>query len=426
MLDRHLIRSQPERVREGAKRKGIEIPLDEFLAVDAEWRNVRTKLNELEAQQNKISKSIGALIAQGKREEAEAAKRQAAQLKEEIATLSAKEKELEERLSRLELEFPNLPHESVPPGESAEDNIEVFSWGEKKSFSFPPRIHWDLGEELGLIDFARGSKISGSGFIVYKGLGAKLQRALINFMLDLHTQNHKYTEVYTPFLVTRETMTGTGQLPKFEEDLYLIERDDLFLIPTAEVPVTNLHRDEILEPEMLPIYYVAYSACFRREAGAAGKETRGLLRVHEFDKVELVKFCKPETSYDELETLRKDAEAVLQALGLHYRVMLLCAGELSFANAKCYDLEVWSPGLQSYLEVSSASNFESFQARRANIRYRPSKGAKPEFVHTLNASGVALPRLTAALLETYQNEDNSITVPQALRPYLGVEKITCS
>jgi len=425
VLDRHLLRSQPERVREGAKHKGVEIPLEEFLAIDAEWRNVRTKLNELEAQQNKISKSIGALIAQKKKEEADVAKQNASRLKEEIAVLSAKEKELEEKLSKLELEFPNLPHESVPIGESVEDNIEVFSWGERPSFSFPPRTHWELGEELGLIDFLRGSKISGSGFIVYKGLGAKLQRALITFMLDLHTQNRKYTEVYTPFIVTRETMTGTGQLPKFEDDLYWLARDDLFLIPTAEVPVNNLHRDEILESEELPISYVAYSPCFRREAGAAGKETRGLLRVHEFDKVELVKFCTPETSYDELETLRKDAETVLQALGLHYRVMLLCTGELGFANAKCYDLEVWSPGLQSYLEVSSASNFESFQARRANIRYRPSKGAKPDFVHTLNASGVALPRLTAALLETYQNEDMSITVPQALRPYLGVEKISC-
>lgn len=426
MLDRYLLRSQPERVREGAKRKGIEIPLDEFLSLDAEWRNVRTQLNELEAKQNKISKSIGAFIAQGKYEEANAAKQQGAELKDEITSLSAKAKELEERISKLELEFPNLPHESVPIGEGAGENVEVSSWGEKVSLSFPPRMHWELGEELGIIDFARGSKISGSGFIVYRGLGAKLQRALIAFMLDLHTQNHKYTEVYTPFIVTRETMTGTGQLPKFEEELYRLERDNLFLIPTAEVPVTNLHRDEILENEELPIYYVAYSACFRREAGAAGKETRGLLRVHEFDKVELVKFCTPETSYEELETLRADAEAVLQALGLHYRVVLLCSGELGFANAKCYDLEVWSPGVGTFLEVSSASNFESFQARRANIRYRPAKGAKPEFVHTLNASGVALPRLTAALLETYQNENGSVTIPPALRPYMGVETISCS
>lgn len=424
MLDRQKLRQDTDLVREGAKKKNIHTPIDEFVSIDLEWRSVRTLLDEIKAEQNRISKSIGSLMAQGEKQKAEEAKNQATQLKDKITELEDKERLLEKKLFEIELEIPNLPHESVPVGKDENDNVVVEAWGEKSQFNFTPKAHWDIAKYLGIIDFEAGAKISGSGFIVYRGLGAKLQRALINFMLDYHIEKNNYTEIYPPYIVNRDSLMGTGQLPKFEEDLYYMERDDVFLIPTAEVPVTNIHRDEILNAEKLPINYVAFSGCFRREAGAAGKDTRGLLRVHQFDKVELVKFCTPESSYTELEKLRRDAQSVLQELGLHFRVTELCTGELSFANAKCYDLEVWSPGVEKFLEVSSASNFEAFQARRANIRYRPDKGSKPEFVHTLNASGVALPRLVAAILETYQQEDGSVIVPEVLRRFMEVEVIS--
>ncbi len=423
MLDRNVIRTETERVMLGAARKRIEAPIEEFLKVDAELRSLKTELDAKRAESNVIGKTVGELMKAGKREEAESYQQRGKALREEISSAEERERELEGGLREIELQIPNIPHPSVPDGEGESDNLIVDEWGEKPSFHFEPKPHWEIAEALGIIDFAAGAKIAGSGFIVYRGLGARLQRSLFNYMVQFHCDQRGYTEIYPPLLVNRDSLLGTGQLPKFEDDLYRTDRDDLFLVPTAEVPVTNLLRDEILEASQLPIHYAAFSACFRREAGAAGKDTRGLLRVHEFDKVELVKFCTPESSYDELETLRLDAEAVLQSLRLAYRTSLLCAPEMSFANAKCYDLEIWAPGVGQYLEVSSASNFEDFQARRANIRYRPEAGAKPRFLHTLNASGVALPRLTAALLESYQQEDGSVEVPEALRPFMGVEKI---
>lgn len=424
MLDRNLLRSEPERVRAGAARKGVTAPIDEFLKLDEQFRALKTEADKLLAESNQVSKSIGALMAQGKKEEGAAAAAQAKELKERVAQAEARVAEIEPLLEEMETEFPNLPHESVPDGFSENENQEIRSWGEKPTYSFEPKPHWEIAENLGLIDLEAGGKISGSGFVVYRGLGAKMLRALQNYMLEMHTEKHGYTEIYPPLIVNRASLTGTGQLPKFEEDLYRTDPDDLFLIPTAEVPVTNLHRDEILDIEELPIHYAAFSHCFRREAGAAGKDTRGLLRVHEFHKVELVKFCEPEKSYDELEAMTADAENILRGLELHYRVSLLCAGEMSFSNSKCYDLEVWAPGVGKFLEVSSASNFEDFQARRAGIRYRPEKGAKPRFVHTLNASGTAFPRLMAAILETNQQEDGSVVVPSALRGLMGTDRIS--
>lgn len=422
MLDRALLRNDPEAVRAGAKRKGIEVPIDEFLQIDAEYRATRADLDRQRAELNAISKSIGALFGQGKKEDAEAAKAEAKQLSDRISAGEARERELETALRAVELQFPNIPHESVPDGTSEADNQVVRTWGEPPVFEFEPRAHWDIGANLRLFDLERGAKIAASGFVAYKGWGARLQRALISFMLDHQTLTNGYHEIYPPYVVNRDSLLGTGQLPKFEDDLYSIG-EDMFLIPTAEVPVTNLHRDEILEPWQLPIKYAAFSGCFRKEAGAAGKDTRGIQRVHQFDKVELVKFATPESSYNELESLTADAESVLQALGLHYRVTLLCAGDMSFSNAKCYDLEVWAPGVGRYLEVSSCSNFESFQARRANIRFRRAQGEKPEFVHILNGSGVACPRLFLSIVETYQQPDGSVVVPEVLRPYVRADVI---
>jgi seryl-tRNA synthetase len=323
----------------------------------------------------------------------------------------------EEILKRFLLETPNIPHESVPIGKDSADNPEVRKWGEPPKFAFQPKPHWEIGEKLGILDFARATKISGSGFILYKGAGARLERGLINFLLDLHTREHGFTEVFPPFLINRNAMIGTGQLPKFEEDMYRLRDDELYLAPTAEVPVANIHREEILREDKLPIYYCAYTPCFRREAGAAGKETRGMIRVHQFDKVELIKFTKPETSYDELEKMVANAERVLQLLGVHYRVVLLCTGDMGFASAKTYDIEVWAPGQNTYLEVSSCSNCEDFQARRANIKSKGADG-KNRFVHILNGSGTALARLYVALLETYQQPDGSVKLPEVLAPYM--------
>lgn len=422
MLDRKLLRENMDFVVAQCRRKGVEVPSQEFLQVDGEFRAIKPKIDDLRSQMNAKSKAIGALMGQGKKEEAEAAKSETGELKRAIQEMEAKEKELEFQLNNLELQFPNLPHESVPDGSIPDENVVVREWMEQPKFGFEPKAHWDIADQCRLLDLPRGAKITGSGFPVYTGVGARLQRALISFMIDHQTTNRGYTEVYPPYLVNADSLIGTGNLPKFEEDLYK-SRDELYLIPTAEVPVTNLHRDEILEVWNLPINYAAYSACFRREAGAAGKDTRGLLRIHQFDKVELVKFCLPEDSYEQLENLVEDAESVLQALGLHYRVVLLCAGDMGEKGCKCYDLEVWSPGVGKYLEISSCTNFESYQARRAKIRFKREQGAENEFVHILNGSGLATPRLFSALLETYQQADGSVKIPPALQPYMGTDLI---
>ncbi|MCW5936794.1 MAG: serine--tRNA ligase [Fimbriimonadaceae bacterium] len=422
MLDRNFVRQNLDLVKAGAKRKGVDAPVDEFLRIDAEFRSVKHEADEAKAEMNRISKSIGMLMGQGKKDEAEAAKAQTGELKGRIGELDARERDLEHRLHEVELKFPNLPHESVPDGVGADDNVPVRLWGDPPTFAEPPKPHWEIAEEHGLIDFERASKISGSGFAVYTGAGAKLHRALIQFMLDHQTLNRGYTEVYPPALVTGESLVGTGNLPKFEDDLYRCGTDDLYLIPTAEVPVTNLLRDEILDREHLPVKYAAFTPCFRREAGAAGRETRGILRTHQFEKVELVQFVEPEESYLALEDLTADAESVLQALGLYYRVLLLCAGDMGEKGCKTYDLEVWSPGTGQWLEVSSCTNFEAFQSRRANVRYRPAPGDKPEFVHILNGSGLAVPRLYAAILETFHLSDSGdIVIPGALAPYMGAD-----
>ncbi|MFI5385199.1 MAG: serine--tRNA ligase [Fimbriimonadales bacterium] len=424
MLDRNLIRRDPDAVKTGAKRKGIDVDaaVDDWIKTDASWRALSVDLQAKQAEMNQISKSIGMLMGQGKKDEAEAAKSQTRDLKESIGAGEQQERDLESRLHDLELGFPNIPHETVPEGLTADDNKVVREWGEQPKFAEQPQAHWDVAARLGLLDLPRGAKISGSGFALYTGLGARLQRSLFGWMIDHQTLRNGYREIYPPYMVNAASLIGTGQLPKFEEDLYKAE-EDLYLIPTAEVPVTNIYRDEILDNEMLTVRMAAYSGCFRKEAGAAGKDTRGLLRMHQFDKVELVKLTRPEESYDELEALTIDAEGVLQALGLHYRVVVLCGGDMSFSNAKCYDLEVWSPGVSKYLEISSCSNFTDFQARRANIRFRRAQGEKPEFVHTLNGSGLATPRLFSAIIETFQQPDGSVLLPEVLRPYVGVDRL---
>lgn len=396
-------------------------PIAQWQQTYESWRTTKHSLDTSNQESNQTSKTIGQLMAQGKKEEAEQAKAQTQTLKASIKALEEAERALDAELRDLELSIPNLPHESVPEGNGEEDNVVVRSWGEPKAgeAALP---HWEIAEKLRLFDLPRGAKISGSGFVVYTGWGARLQRALFNFMIDHQTQRNGYAEVYPPYVVNTASLTGTGQLPKFAEDLYRVD-DDLWLIPTAEVPVTNLYRDEILEADALPIRMAAFSGCFRREAGAAGKDTRGIQRVHQFDKVELVKLTSPDSSYDELEAMVKDAESVLQALNLPYRVSLLCGPEMSFSNAKCYDIELWSPGMSKFLEVSSCSNFESFQARRANIRFRRAAGEAPEFVHVLNGSGLATPRLFSALIETYFDPARGLVVPEVLRSYVGADLI---
>ena len=417
MLEIKLIRENPESVRQrlANRGRGDEAMIAKILALDEQRRKGLTESETLKAERNRVNKQIGQLKAKG--QDASSLMTEMKQVGERIAGLDGEVAALDARLQDTLMVIPNLPHESVPVGQDAAANPEVRRWGTPPAYSFPPLAHWDLGEKLGILDFPRAAKISGSGFILYRGLGARLERALINFLLDLHTREHGYTEVFPPFLVNRSAMIGTGQLPKFEEDMYRLRDDDLYLAPTAEVPVTNIHREEVLREDQLPVYYCAYTPCFRREAGAAGKQTRGMIRVHQFDKVEMVKFTRPETSYDELEKMVANAERVLQLLGLHYRVVLLCTGDMGFASAKTYDIEVWAPGQKAYLEVSSCSNCEDFQARRANIRF---KGAERRgFVHTLNGSGVALARLYVALLETHQQADGSVKVPEPLVPYLG-------
>lgn len=421
MLDLKFVREHPEKVREAIALKNEPADLDRLLELDGKRRRLLQEAEELKRLRNRVSKEIG--LSKGDRAAVE-------RKKEEMRQVSGKIKELDEELRRFDgemeqilLRLPNIPDPAVPSGEDEADNMEVRSWGEPPQFPFSPRPHWEIGEMLGIIDFPRAGKITGSRFALYCGDGARLERALINFMLDLHTGEHGYREIFPPFLVNSGSMTGTGQLPKFAEDAFKVEGADYYLIPTAEVPVTNLHRDEILDAADLPLRYVAYSACFRSEAGAHGRDTRGLIRNHQFNKVELVKFVHPDNSFQELEVLRSDAEAILQGLELPYRVMLLCTGDMGFASAKTYDLEAHSPGADQWLEVSSCSCFTDFQARRARVKFRPEPHLKSEFVHTLNGSGLALPRTMVAVLENYQNKDGTVTVPEVLRPYMKGQEV---
>jgi seryl-tRNA synthetase len=422
MLDIRLLREQPDHVKQRLATRDARLvsAVDEVLACDQKRRAAETRLQQLQAERKKTSKEIGAKKAKG--EDTSDVEAQVRALGDEMTQLEDEARQLEAAQRSLLLNIPNLPHEHCPVGTSAEDNPVIRTWGEKPSFAFTPKSHVDLGKDLGLLDFDRATKISGSGFALYTGPGARLERSLINFLLDLHTGEHRYTEVSPPFLVNSEALVGTTQLPKFEEQQYRCERDDMYLVPTAEVPVTNLHREEILRLDQLPIRYAAYTPCFRREAGAAGLGTRGLIRIHQFDKVELVKITTPESSFAELESLTANAEKVLQLLGLHYRVIELCTGDIGFGSAKTYDIEVWAPGQNAYLEVSSCSNFADYQARRMNLRFKTADG-KNQFAHTLNGSGTALPRLYVALLETYQQSDGSITIPEPLRHHFGADRI---
>ncbi len=415
MLDIKLIRDHEDKVRQGLVSRGASLEfLDAVVADDTVRRRLVTEVENLKNQRNVVSKEIGMLKSKG--QDTAETQKSMRELGDLIVQKDTEVREIDGRLKDNLLRIPNLPHSSLPDGLDAASNVVARIHGVARSFAFQPKGHVDVGERLGIFDFARGARMTGSGFPLYLGQGAKLQRALIQFMLDLHTTEHGYTEMLPPFVVNTASMIGTGQLPKMAEDMYHAT-DDLWLIPTAEVPVTNYYRDDVID-KPLPVYLTAYTPCFRREAGAAGKETRGIIRVHQFDKVEMVKFVEPSTSYDELEALVVNAEDVLQRLGLHYRVLSLCKGDISFAAAKCYDIELWAPGQNGWLEVSSCSNFESFQARRANIRYRRADG-KLDFVHTLNGSGVALPRLMVAILENGQEADGSVTLPEAIVPYMG-------
>jgi len=418
MLDLKFVREHPDLVRKAIQDKREKADIDALLALDVKRREMIAEVESARAEQNKATQKIAQMKKVG--EDASPAIVEMRRLSNSIKEKSDQLKEVEAQIYDLQIRIPNIPDASVPVG-GEQDNQIVKTWGDLPEQDYQPLPHNDIAEKLGLIDFARASRMSGSFFVSYRGLGAKLERALINFMIDMHVEKHGYTEIFPPFVVKRDAMFGTGQLPKLEEDMYHCGLDDLFLIPTAEVPVTNLHREEILDGGDLPIKYTAYTPCFRREAGAYGKDTRGLMRIHQFNKVEMVKFVKPEDSWDELEKLLQNAEEVLQALELPYRVLTLATGDLSFAAAKCYDIEVYAKGLDKWLEVSSCSNFLDFQARRANIRFRREKGAKPEFVHTLNGSGLALPRTMIAILENYQTDEGTIVVPAALRPYMGVD-----
>ncbi|HSW30753.1 MAG TPA: serine--tRNA ligase [Longimicrobiales bacterium] len=423
MLDIRRVRHEPEEVKRAlGRRGGPELPafVDEVLELDETRRAAIGEVNDLKARRNEASKRIGELKRTGGDAEDLIVSMRA--LGDRIGELDEAIRANEARVEEILLGVPNLPLDEIPDG-GPECNRVVSTWGEPRAFAFPPRPHWEIGEALGILDLPRGSKISGSGFPVLRGAGARLQRGLINWFLDVHTREHGYEELRVPYLVNRESLTGTGQLPKFAEELYLAERDALWLIPTAEVPVTNLHRDELLSSDQLPVRYTAYSPCFRREAGAAGKDTRGLLRVHQFDKVELVRYERPERSREGLEELTRHAEILLERLGLHYRRVCLASGDLGFSSAMTYDLEVWAPGVEKWLEVSSCSVFTDYQARRANLRFRPSQGEKPEFVHTLNGSALALPRVVAALLETYQEPDGSVTLPEVLHAYVGSRRL---
>lgn len=421
MLDLKFVRNNPDQIKAALNKRGTTVGLDNFLALEEQRRQKLVLVEQLKNRRNTVSEEIGRLKKQGT--DAEDMVLEMRQVSQQIKEMDDELKQIEEQLSGILLTIPNIPDESVPVGLSEDDNVEVRRWGDPRQFDFEPLAHWDIGENLSILDFERAAKVTGARFTFYKGLGARLERAVINFYLDLHTREHGYTEVFPPFMVNRDSMTGTGQLPKFEEDAFRIDSVDYFLIPTAEVPVTNLYRDEILDGDKLPIYHAAYSACFRAEAGAHGRDTRGLIRQHQFNKVELVKFSLPENSFDELEKLTANAERALQVLELPYRVISLCSGDLGFSSAKTYDIEVWLPSYNAYKEISSCSNFVDYQARRANIRFRRDPKAKPEFVHTLNGSGLAVGRTVAAILENYQQPDGSVLIPKALQPYMGVEKI---
>lgn len=425
MLDAKFIREHIDEIEKRLSLRGTGISLSDFKKLDEERRKLIGEVEALKQQSNEVSKEIGRL----KKEKKEAAEllKEMDGVKDRIKKLDDEVNKKEDAIKNILLTIPNMPHSSVPFGKTSDDNLEIRKWGSIPAFSFMPKEHGEIGEKLGMLDFERGSKIAGARFTLYKGAGALFERALINFMLDLHTRKHGYVEVLPPFMVNRECMTGTGQLPKFEEDLFKIEGWEHFLIPTAEVPVTNIFRDEILKEDELPIYYTAYTPCFRKEAGSYGKDVKGLIRQHQFNKVELVKFTTPEASYEELEKLTQNAEEVLKRLELPYRVVCLCTGDMGFSAAKTYDIEVWLPSQNKYREISSCSNFEDFQARRANIRYKPKDGGKPRFVHTLNGSGLAVGRTLVAILENFQQEDGSVIIPKELTPYMGgMEKISKS
>ncbi len=417
MLDLKYIRNNIETIKTMLKNRNNDLDISVFESIDAERREKLSEVEALRSRRNTVSEEIAVMKKNGE---------DASSLISDMKEVSARIKEIEtgmgeiqEKLDQLVMVIPNVPHETVPVGRDENDNPVVRIWGEKRDFDFEPLSHWDIGENLGILDFNRAAKLAGARFALYKGAGSRLERALINFMLDIHTTEHGYTEILPPFMVNSASMTGTGQLPKFEEDLFKIQGSDHYLIPTAEVPVTNIHRDEILREEELPIYYTAYTPCFRSEAGSYGKDTRGLIRNHQFNKVELVKFCRPDNSYDELEKLTLNAEEILKRLELPYRVITLCTGDMGFSSAKTYDLEVWLPGQQLYREISSCSNFEDFQARRAGIRFKRKGEKGTELVHTLNGSGLAVGRTFVAILENYQQKDGSVVIPKALQPYMG-------
>ena len=421
MLDIKILRQEPEKIKEALKKRNNDLDITPAIELDAKRRQILSDVEEKKATQNAISKKVPQMKKAG--EDTTEIFKEMKELSDKIKVLDDEVREIDAQLRDFMLKIPNIPNETVPVGVDDSENVEVRRFGEPRKFDFEAKAHWDIGTDLDILDFERGTKLTGTRFTVYKDLGARLERAVIQYFLNTHTGESGYTEIMPPYIVNRASMTGTGQLPKFEEDAFKLTVNDYFLIPTAEVPVTNLYRDEILDGSKLPIKYCAYSACFRAEAGSAGRDTRGLIRQHQFNKVELVKFANPETSYEELESLTKDAEKLLQGLGLPYRVVTLSTGDLGFSSAKTYDIEVWMPSYDRYVEISSCSNFEDYQARRANIRFKNDPKDKAQFVHTLNGSGLAVGRTVAAILENYQNEDGSVTIPEALRPYMGTDVI---
>ena len=421
MLDIKILRNEPDRIRQALKNRNNDLDITPAIELDLKRRSLLADAEQKKAKQNEITKQIPAMKKEGKNTDAIFAEMRL--LSDEIKEDDAEISQIDEELRNFMLKIPNIPNDRVPVGKDDSENVEIRRYSEPRNFDFEPKAHWDLGVDLDILDFDRGAKIAGSRFTVYKGLGSRLERSIIQFFLNTHTEESGYTEIFPPYMVNRASMTGTGQLPKFEEDAFKVANNGYFLIPTAEVPVTNLHRDEILDFSKLPIKYCAYSACFRAEAGSAGRDTRGLIRQHQFNKVELVKFADPEKSYEELESLTNDAEKLLQKLGLPYRVVCLSTGDLGFSSAQTYDIEVWMPSYNRYVEISSCSNFEDYQARRANIRFKKDAKSKAQFVHTLNGSGLAVGRTVAAIMENYQNEDGTITIPEVLLPYMGTDKI---
>ena len=421
MLDIKILRNEPDRIRQALKNRNNDLDITPAIELDLKRRSLLADAEQKKAKQNEITKQIPAMKKEGKNTDAIFAEMRL--LSDEIKEDDAEISQIDEELRNFMLKIPNIPNDRVPVGKDDSENVEIRRYSEPRKFDFEPKAHWDLGVDLDILDFDRGAKIAGSRFTVYKGLGSRLERSIIQFFLNTHTEESGYTEIFQPYMVNRASMTGTGQLPKFEEDAFKVANNGYFLIPTAEVPVTNLHRDEILDFSKLPIKYCAYSACFRAEAGSAGRDTRGLIRQHQFNKVELVKFADPEKSYEELESLTNDAEKLLQKLGLPYRVVCLSTGDLGFSSAQTYDIEVWMPSYNRYVEISSCSNFEDYQARRANIRFKKDAKSKAQFVHTLNGSGLAVGRTVAAIMENYQNEDGTITIPEVLLPYMGTDKI---